>query len=343
MPIAIGRSSFAPAPPSSLNALKQGSQGELVSTLQEMLAKAGFDPRGFDGQFGPKTAAAVRRFQTMRGLSPDGIVGVETWAALSAANVSKTIRPGDAGTEVRRLQKMLERAGFDPDGVDGQYGSKTQQAVVAFQRRARLDVDGVVGTDTWRALNENAASAALSPPAPPPQVSAPRAQVLTRSPQQVTPIPMGLRDDGLFRENILKIAAGEVGTVERTDRNDGEVLKYPRAFGRGSEKWCADFTSWVLTQAGGEMDDPYTPSVVNELKIRGLWKSPGEDPEPGDLVLFDWNDDNIADHIGIVEGVNDDGSIATIEGNTENPDTGREGVWRRDRDLSTVLGFGTPF
>jgi hypothetical protein len=50
-----------------------------------------------------------------------------------------------------------------------------------------------------------------------------------------------------------------------------------------------------------------------------------------------------ADHIGIVERVNADGSIGTIEGNTENPQTGQEGVWRRTRSMGTVLGFGNPY
>lgn len=90
------------------------------------------------------------------------------------------------------------------------------------------------------------------------------------------------------------------------------------------------------------MNDPYCPSVVTDLKAQGKWKG-RSNPQPGDLVLFDWDRDGRADHIGIVEKVNADGSIATIEGNTTNPQTGREGVWRRTRSMSTILGFGAPY
>ena len=64
--------------------LRRGSKGPDVVRLQQQLAASGFDPGGADGSFGAKTEAAVRAFQTARGLSVDGIVGPKTWAALAA-------------------------------------------------------------------------------------------------------------------------------------------------------------------------------------------------------------------------------------------------------------------
>jgi len=340
MTIAIGRSNRAPSQVSSASTLAMGARGTVVSTLQSMLTEAGFSPKGVDGVFGANTDAAVRRFQASQGLARDGIVGASTWAALSSVSVAggRVIRPGDAGTEVKSLQAMLSRAGFDPAGVDGEFGPNTRKAVTAFQRQAQLEADGVVGTNTWRALNETASAPSLSAPRPPlvprPSVPRPSAPAAIQGP--------AIEASSEFRRQILEIAQGELGTFEKTNRNDGEVTKYPKAFGRGSEKWCADFVSWVCTMAGGELNDPYTPSVVNRLKAKDLWKGL-DNPEPGDLVLFDWDHDRVADHIGLVETVNADGSINTIEGNTNNPATGQEGVWRRERALSTVLGFGDPY
>lgn len=62
--------------------LTDGSQGQLVRQLQEMLAGLGFSPGKIDGIYGPETKAAVIRLQNAKGVSPDGIVGPQTWVAL---------------------------------------------------------------------------------------------------------------------------------------------------------------------------------------------------------------------------------------------------------------------
>jgi peptidoglycan hydrolase-like protein with peptidoglycan-binding domain len=264
------------------------------------------------------TQAAVRRFQTSRGLPVDGLVGPRTWAALRSAPTPPTpsttgaveLRVGDFGADVEKLQNALEKHGFSVNGVDGSFGSDTRAAVVRFQRAKGLNADGVVGAGTWRAL----AGPVVAPPPP--------------------------SSSGDLRARVLEAARGEIGTTESGD-NRGEALKYANHFGRGPEAWCADFVSYVTQQAGGKMNDPYCPSVVSNLKADGNWKG-RSNPQPGDLVLFDWDGDGQADHIGLVEKVNGDGTIGTIEGNTSNPQTGQEGVWRRTRATSLVLGYGAP-
>ncbi|AXL90519.1 serine/threonine protein kinase [Streptomyces sp. CB09001] len=65
-----------------------------------------------------------------------------------------TIKRGDGGSQVRELQCLLRHLhGITEVGeVDGDFGPKTQSAVLIFQKRAGLDADGMVGPATWRAL-----------------------------------------------------------------------------------------------------------------------------------------------------------------------------------------------
>ena len=66
--------------------LRRGSTGELVKQVQEKVGVSA------DGNFGPKTEAAVRGFQRTHAMVPDGIVGPKTWAALDARNNTMTRR-----------------------------------------------------------------------------------------------------------------------------------------------------------------------------------------------------------------------------------------------------------
>jgi GH24 family phage-related lysozyme (muramidase) len=65
------------------------------------------------------------------------------------------LRQDDHGEAVSRLQQLLVDAGFDPGPVDGVFGSGTDAAVRAFQAAKALDVDGVVGAETWAALRDS--------------------------------------------------------------------------------------------------------------------------------------------------------------------------------------------
>ena len=68
--------------PSVKPVLKTGSSGQDVRVLQDQLRARGADV-STDGNFGPKTEAAVRRFQEQQGLTVDGIVNAATWAKLA--------------------------------------------------------------------------------------------------------------------------------------------------------------------------------------------------------------------------------------------------------------------
>jgi hypothetical protein len=53
---------------------------------------------------------------------------------------------------VRKLQDRLRELGCDPGPSDGDFGPKTEAAVRAFQQKEGIDVDGIVGPDTWKHL-----------------------------------------------------------------------------------------------------------------------------------------------------------------------------------------------
>lgn len=70
---------------------------------------------------------------------------------------------GSSGDDVKTLQKMLNNNGYSLD-VDGNFGPKTQAAVKEYQKKNNLAVDGIVGKNTWGALNSAASNSAAAAP-----------------------------------------------------------------------------------------------------------------------------------------------------------------------------------
>lgn len=66
--------------------------------------------------------------------------------------VSRLLRKGDRGNDVRAVQEALKLLGYDPGPIDGIFGPRTDAAVRAFQRAKGLGVDGIVGPKTRAAL-----------------------------------------------------------------------------------------------------------------------------------------------------------------------------------------------
>lgn len=64
----------------------------------------------------------------------------------------RTIRFGDSGSDVVYLQQRLTSKGYGVGTIDGKFGNKTLEAVKAFQAENNLTVDGIVGINTWNAL-----------------------------------------------------------------------------------------------------------------------------------------------------------------------------------------------
>ena len=171
-------------------ALRRGAAGMEVRLVQFWLRLAADNYSALrtvtvDGSYGAATVSAVTAFQSLFGLTADGVVGRSTWNKLKevglavankivAANVAPgqftaTTREGSSGTAVRAVQYYLRRlAAYYSDvptvTVDGKFGAATTRAVKAWQTRAGLTVDGVVGRLTFQSLYDAALALDTSGP-----------------------------------------------------------------------------------------------------------------------------------------------------------------------------------
>ena len=165
--------------------LRRGSSGPNVVVVQTELNRISQNYPAIpklatvDGIYGSRTEAAIRRFQEIFGLEPDGIVGKATWYALvrlytAVLSLSElrslgqqfyainweypsSLQQGDTGDKVRHLQYMLsilsDFISQIPDiQIDGIFGPATRNAVIAAQRYFGLPQTGTVDEATWEEI-----------------------------------------------------------------------------------------------------------------------------------------------------------------------------------------------
>ena len=150
------------------DSLRMGDSGSDVKDLQTKLKKLGYYDGTVDSTFGSGTYAAVKAFQKKYNLTADGVAGSETLKKLDSAyknadsNTSTdddSLRKGATGTAVKTLQTNLKKLGFYTAYVDGSFGSTTERAVKAFQKKYGLTADGVAGSATLKKIESAVASA----------------------------------------------------------------------------------------------------------------------------------------------------------------------------------------
>lgn len=172
-------------PSAPLRALRLGSAGNDVALIQSRLNRISNNypsiPNIYpiNGIFNAETEEAVERFQEIFNLTVDGVVGKATWyriqyiyyavkrinelnsEGLTLEDIPRTfqdvLRPGDSGNEVRIIQYFLAyvaqyESAINPIPLTGYYGDETAEAVRAFQRTYGLDIDGIVGEQTYNKL-----------------------------------------------------------------------------------------------------------------------------------------------------------------------------------------------
>jgi hypothetical protein len=135
---------------------------------------------------------------------------------------------------------------------------------------------------------------------------------------------------------VLAAAESQLGVTEQPPgSNDGPQIATYRSAVAGAqagEPWCAYFASWASAQAGTPLgfDGQGIGSVAgitSWAQQTGRYLPAGSVPQAGDLILYG------DQHVGIVESVNPDGSLTTVEGNYAN------GVNRVHRLPSEATGY----
>jgi len=141
----------------------------------------------------------------------------------------KTCKLNDRGIEVRKIQLLLNSA-LKPTQklkMDGHFGLKTQQAVIAFQTSKGLEPDGIVGRNTRYALG-------LTNPAPSPT-------------QPISNAPLS---------PWMDIAVAELGVHEDSHpgQHNSRILEYHQTTTlkatTDETPWCSSFVNWVMIQSG---------------------------------------------------------------------------------------------
>ncbi|MBD2316847.1 peptidoglycan-binding domain-containing protein [Phormidium tenue] len=135
-----------------------------VASIQQLLARRGFNPGAIDGVKGAATTEAIIAAQTFYKLNADGAIGAQTIAALEAdtyeANVSLKDTPvkvtpansANKSDSIKNLQQLLSDRGFYGGAIDGISGPMTKEAIILAQKTYGLVADGVAGSLTIAAL-----------------------------------------------------------------------------------------------------------------------------------------------------------------------------------------------
>ena len=145
-------------------------------------------------------------------------------------------------------------------------------------------------------------------------------------------------------EKILELARTQIGVSEQPKGSNNVIYNtdyYGGAVQGANFPWCCVFIWWLFWKSNlsslfcGGQKTAWCPFVVQYAKQHGQWVTQGY--KPGDLFLYDWNGDGVADHIGLCETWDYTYAFAfTIEGNAG------EKVSRLTRYPNEIMGAYRP-
>jgi len=143
---------------------------------------------------------------------------------------------------------------------------------------------------------------------------------------------------------IIEIALKEVGVTESPKNSNNS--KYNKWFGLPSLPWCGMFVSWCYDQAGQRLPNIGFSKGFAGCQTAVAWAKKNKkivnDPQPGDIVFFDWNADGRYDHTGIfVKWGELLDTFETVEGNTSysNQSNGGSVMIRRRSNVKNKVIF----
>jgi len=147
--------------------LRRGASGAQVTWVQKKLIALKYDLGmwGADGSFGPQTESQVIKFKEDYGLTKNGVVDSTTVNMLEKPvkpvipsnpypRPNITLRQGSRGNSVKWVQFILQKQKLYTGKIDGSYGPLTRGAVVNFQTRQKITVDGITGPQTRAELDK---------------------------------------------------------------------------------------------------------------------------------------------------------------------------------------------
>lgn len=208
-------------------------------------------------------------------------------------------------SDISRLTATVKNLKSDLDEIIEEFEAENKQAIK--QKQAEIDeIDRVLSSD----LNEIDTRIEIA-----------QNQILEQARQAGADSARyaNMGNDGHIGKTAaqaLSNAAGEIGVREATGHNDGaQIAKYRNGLDNNAA-WCASFVSWCYK---GNDVFGYQASVSGiqmAAQRQGLYSEIGTyTPKPGDVMI---QKSNGASHTGIVESVDPDGTIHTIEGNASN-------------------------
>lgn len=146
-------------------------------------------------------------------------------------------------------------------------------------------------------------------------------------------------------KEILAVAAGEIGTIEKSKNNVKYNTDYYGGAVSGSQfDWCVVFIWWCFNKLNstsifcGGTKTAYVPYVDSYARKNGYTVAKSA-MKAGDILIYDWDGDGDGDHIGFCESVSGN-TITAIEGNTSGANG--EGVYRKTRSKADVLTVYRP-